>query len=186
MSLPSQLDHLTDRRIRDFAAYWLGKRRGRLTPTRRDIDPIEIPWALPFVWLCDYLPESQELRYRLAGDAITTAYRRGLRGLSMKELAAPSANRVIVERYVPVVEMPAIVYNKGLVYLHSRRPYAGERVALPLSSTGESVDMIIGLTVSTPATAPDEPVSMNMALPNVFTPLSELPADADAAASAQT
>lgn len=71
MSLPFALDHLRDRRIRDLAAYWLEKRDVGPVPQRRNIDPVDIPWALPFIWLCDYLPEERDFAYRLAGEAIS-------------------------------------------------------------------------------------------------------------------
>src|SRR3546814_17223640 len=34
--------------------YWRSKRSGRAMPSRRDVDPTELPWALSRIFLVDY------------------------------------------------------------------------------------------------------------------------------------
>src|SRR5260370_17327555 len=47
--------------------YWDGKRRGRLMPSRADIDPIELKPYLPQLVLLDVEGEPPRFRYRLVG-----------------------------------------------------------------------------------------------------------------------
>src|SRR3546814_1952574 len=49
--------------------YWRSKRSGRAMPSRRDVDPTEIPWALSRIFLVDYSAQDG-FRYRLAGSEI--------------------------------------------------------------------------------------------------------------------
>ena len=56
-----------------------------------DIDPAEIPRLLPFIWLCDYLPDSRRFRYRLMGDHVRDAYDNNITGRYVDELVSPSA-----------------------------------------------------------------------------------------------
>src|SRR3546814_21164581 len=54
-------------RIRRAWDYWTAKRGDRPMPSRRDIDPAEIPDLLPYLVLTAVLPAPPFLRYRLVG-----------------------------------------------------------------------------------------------------------------------
>ena len=41
----------------EFLEYWRGKCDGRAMPARADIDPLEIPRLLPYVYLVDVLDD---------------------------------------------------------------------------------------------------------------------------------
>ncbi len=52
-------------------AYWQDKRRGRLLPERRDIDPLEMaPALLPHLTLCDLFDRGTRARFRLVGTVV--------------------------------------------------------------------------------------------------------------------
>jgi hypothetical protein len=174
MSLPPPLSEFRDRRIRDLAAYWLARRGANPVPGRRDIDPVDIPWALPFIWLCDYLPEERDFRYRLAGEAIYEAHGRNVGGHRLRDVVPPDAHSIVRDRYVAVVEGPAIAHSVGAIYLNIDRPVTGERIILPLSSDGGRVDMILGLTVYQRGTIHPDRATPNKALRVVFTPVEAL------------
>src|SRR3546814_16196999 len=53
--------------------YWRSKRSGRAMPSRRDVDPTEIPWALSRIFLVDYSAQDG-FRCRLAGSEIASAF----------------------------------------------------------------------------------------------------------------
>jgi hypothetical protein len=175
MLLPEAFSQLSDRTIRRFAAYWLARRGGKLVPGRRDIDPVEIPWALPFIWLCDHLPEEREFRYRLAGEHINGAFRRNLRGRTMRDIVSPEIYAIAIARYLPVIDGPAVLHNAGPVYNHRGHLVTGERIAFPLSSDGGRVDMMVGVTVSQVELHRDGSVDGNQTLHNTYIPVSALP-----------
>jgi hypothetical protein len=64
-------------RLRAIHAYWDGKRRGRLMPSRADIDPLELKPYLPQLVLLDVEGDPPRFRYRLVGAEVTRV-RQGL------------------------------------------------------------------------------------------------------------
>lgn len=152
-SIPSaQTDALAvihDQRLRRFVSYWLGKRGPHVVTRRVDIDPTEIPWILPFIWLYDFEPEGQRLRCRLAGERICETYPMNIVGKCMDEFLPPSEWPDIRAHYFGVLEEPAIGHARGSVYRPalSQGGYV-ERVIMPLTDeSGSRVTMLIGATL---------------------------------------
>ncbi|WP_207478126.1 PAS domain-containing protein [Arenibaculum pallidiluteum] len=174
MTAPDLASLLIDRRIRGFADYWIGLYRGGGIPDRRAIDPVEIPWTLPFIWICDYLQDRRDFRYRLAGEHINDAFRRNLKGRTMSEIVAPEVHANAIRRYAGVIETPALVHNIGPVYNHRGETLVGERIVFPLSSGGGRIDMIIGVTVSKLNPARAGGVHSHTGVPDTYVPLSSL------------
>lgn len=174
MALPLALDHLRDDRVRELTSYWLEKRGAGAVPRRRDIDPIDIPWALPFIWLCDYLPAERDFRYRLAGEAINEAHGSNIANRHLRDVISASIYPIIVRRYLRVVDGPAIGHSTGAVYLSINRPVAGERIVLPLSREGDKADMILGMTLYERGSVHPDHFSPNKLLQFNVTPLATL------------
>lgn len=139
-------EHLVDERVRAFLQYWLSLRGGRRLPSRRDLDPVDIPWALPLLWLCE-VAGPNSYRYRLAGETINEVYGRSLAGLYLVDLIRPEGYALVSSRYDAAVEGPAVVHSIGRIYARSDRHYRGERLILPLSDDGDRVHHLIGITV---------------------------------------
>jgi len=176
MELPKALGHLRDERIRGFAAYWLRLRAGSGVPCRRALDPLEFPWALPFVWMCDYLPGQDDFRYRLTGEAINQAHSSSLSRRLLSDVIRTDRYSETLQRYLRVIREPAIAHTIGPVYVDGRvsRQVLGERIAFPLSQDGSAIDMMLGMTVfdlDTGGAGGDLAVPQNE---SVFTPLTEL------------
>jgi len=171
VQIPDPLSQLSDDRIRRFAAYWIGKCADGRIPNRTDIDPTEIPWALPFIWICDFLAEGPDFRYRLAGEHINDAFRQSLRGKTMRAIVSPELQEIAIRKYARVIEMPAALHNFGPVYMHRGRSLVGERIVLPLSSGGGDMDMIIGVTLSQLNPVLDGSVDGNRWVDNDYIPL---------------
>jgi hypothetical protein len=137
-----------DQRLRRFARYWLDKRGGHNATRRADIDPTEIPWILPLIWLYDYEPDGQRLRCRLAGESIRETYPMNIVGRCMDEFLPASEWPDIRAHYLSVLDGASIGHARGRVY----RPEIGqggyvERVILPLSDeSGARNTMLIGAT----------------------------------------
>jgi len=139
-------EHLVDERVRRFLAYWQRIRGDRRMPSRRDVDPVEIPWALPMIWLCEVVGPG-DYRYRLAGETINEVYGRSLAGLHLHDLIRPEGYDMARRRYDAAVDGPAVVHSIGRIYARSDRHYRGERLILPLSDDGRHVSHLLGITV---------------------------------------
>jgi hypothetical protein len=143
----ADLEPFGDDRLRRLAAYWFHIRGSRIAPRRCDIDAAQIYWALPIIWLCDFIPEQRRFRYRLAGEEINKMFGFSLRGKFLDEIMRPDALAVPLERNRRVVTEPAIAHCRGAVYLHHGKTVLGERVVLPLSEDGVQGTGLFGATV---------------------------------------
>lgn len=143
---PSKL--LRHRDLLRLLDYWRSKRRGRPMPSRENIDPTEIAWALSRILLVDYSPE-HGFRYRLAGDEIAAAFgRRSMKGLRFVDFLPPERARFVEGRWLPLVHDRCVVVMSGMVYLAAERTPVGERLLLPLADIAEGpVTGVLGMTV---------------------------------------
>ncbi len=131
-------------------AYWRERRRERLFPTQRDIDPIEIPHLLPHTLLVDVARDPLDFAYRLAGDYVVAHAERDLTGRSMNELAA--GDNLLDRR------LQRLLRRIGMAVLDSRGPvFADVRyltvvrttykhlqvVCLPLSGDNATIERIL-------------------------------------------
>ena len=142
----ADLEPFGDDRLRQLAGYWLTIRGSRIAPRRSDIDPVEIRWALPIIWLCDFIPEQRRFRYRLAGEEINKMFGFSLRGKYLDEIMRPQALTIPLKRNIRVVSEPSIAHCRGAVYLHHGKTVLGERLVLPLSDDGLRGTGILGAT----------------------------------------
>lgn len=137
-----------DPRTIELLAYWCSKRGTRLMPSRRDIDPIEIPKLLPFISLTDIVPGApieQRYRVRLFGTKLVDLYERDWTGRTYFE----ATNRETAQRIVQSIEFvvnhrhPWFVSGRlGSASKREGEPY--EAMYLPLSRDQENVDMLLG------------------------------------------
>lgn len=139
--------------LRQLLHYWCGKRKPGAIPSRKDIDPIEIPRLMPYVALVDVLRDPLDYRYRLAGTKLVemTGYDRT--GLRMREFFTPqavAATEVLLTRLIATREPLAF---KGKMFWIDEDYRHFEALVLPLAADGQTVDMaIMGLDVTTRAT----------------------------------
>ncbi|MCE9649899.1 MAG: PAS domain-containing protein [Parvibaculum sp.] len=138
--LPSKLQQLLQ--------YWQGKRKPGHIPSRKDIDPIEIPRLMPDVALVDVLRDPLDYRYRLAGTNMVemTGYDRT--GMRMREFFTPeaiAATEILIARLIETREPIAFEGKMFWIEENYRRFQA---IVLPLATDGRTVDMaIMGLNV---------------------------------------
>jgi len=131
-----------------FYRYWDDKRRGRLMPSRADIDPLEMkPWlsgiALVDVKRDAAAPNGYELRYRLVGTRPTALRGHDVTGMLVTVGYYGASLDAALENYRLVIE------GKSLVYDWDRTPSSdgfareAETLLLPLSDDGEHVNMVL-------------------------------------------
>lgn len=140
-------EHLGDPDLIRFYDFWAALRGDRAMPSRKDLDPLHIPPEfLPNLMLIDVLSEPRRYRYRLVGTHVTTASGEDRTGQTFEKVGFFKVHPVVLEQYDRVV-------NTGQP-LHSLEPFTNfisgstydvDRLLLPLSSDGRTVDMLIVL-----------------------------------------
>lgn len=143
------MNGIRDIRLRKLLYYWASRRRGRLMPRRADIDPVDIPWALPIIWLYDYVPERQTFRYRLAGEEINQASNQTLRGKLLEEVLPARDLPMVRGRLLRMVQERLAGHGFGRAYLDHGGDAIAERLVLPLSEDGETVNVLLGVSAYT-------------------------------------
>ncbi|MCB9947056.1 MAG: PAS domain-containing protein [Rhodospirillaceae bacterium] len=139
--------HVADPILRRFLRYWLDKRGSRAMPARQDIDPTDVPWALSRIWLAEVLRDPLTVRYRLAGEDVRAIFDRRLTGLCLEDVFPASQVALVRASFSRVILGREIVHQSGTVYKQAGKVVDGERLMLPLSSDGETVDFVIGVSV---------------------------------------
>lgn len=126
--------------------YWQGLCGDRAMPARPDVDPLDIPRLLPHVFLVGVESPASRLRFRfrLVGTRGVGAYGREFTNRCLDDLMEPadyaiarrSFERVVSERQPDYREEPfrRCSGQTGRVY----------RLLLPLSTDGQTVDMLLG------------------------------------------
>ena len=129
--------------------YWRQKAvRAGMLPSRRDIDPTDIPTLLDNIWLLDVVGQPTRFRFRLRGGA---AQRMGLPGqigdfMNQFFEGGPADERLDDLHVVVSARQP--VWFRGEPRLKHKSEIAElERLHLPLAADGTTVDMILCLTV---------------------------------------
>ncbi len=167
---------IEDPRLSDLLQYWRTKRRGRPVPAFKDIDPIEIPSLLTYLWIHDYDPENDRFRVRLMGEAVRSTYDCPVVGVDVEELVTHTAYPVVAERYRTVLTMPAIGHGSGRIYGHTiGRVGGGERLYLPLADEDGRTRMILGATIYKLLDDPQEgPEAAPVLRPDTMSPVTRV------------
>lgn len=130
--------------------YWAAKKGDRPMPARADIDPLEIVSILPNVVLMDVLRDTRpgwplDFRYRVMGTTVDSHMSRRFTGVAMSEVPHQQPDSQLFRNFARVVETQQPQFN--------RVPYVGPHkdflsvvdLVMPLSSDGETVDMLMSL-----------------------------------------
>ena len=132
--------------MHDLVAWWCDKRGRRLMPALSDVNPIEIPSVLKQVWLCDRLPSSGRLRYRLAGEEINDFWGCNLSGKHVDQIVPAERLTSVANKSRMAIDLPAIVHDRTCLSLTEEITKKGERIILPLSDDGRTVNALLGAT----------------------------------------
>lgn len=141
--------------IRRIWEYWNSCRGDRPMPSRRDLDPLDIPAdLLPGILLTEVLRAPPWLRYRLVGTAQVALRGRDPTGqpvagnymgahLGVKADETMLNYRIVIEKQVPVYTYnPVIGMAPDGTSLRPSPLRANSSLLMPLSSDGISVDMV--------------------------------------------
>lgn len=129
--------------LRALHSYWLSKKGSRIAPPRAAIWPDELRALLPNIALVEVIGTPPRFRFRLFGSNLVDAYGEDITGRFADEVDLDGigcrihddATSVVRERRASVAQ---IAYKTG-----DGRHLQYERVLLPLSDDGETVNMIL-------------------------------------------
>lgn len=134
--------------LHDLFSYWKSKRDrlGRI-PSRRDVDPVDIPHILPGMFLLQIEREGRKFRYRyrLLGSSHRDRNGREFTGKYVDEFPLKPAARRVSDALREVALTGRPNYRIFPIPLEERNFLSYERLALPLSEQGDQVDMILGV-----------------------------------------
>ena len=143
-ALPESFDiqRIQSLRLRRFFAYWEGKRGTAKCPWRKDIDPLEIPYALGFILIAEAVPEPEGFHIRLMGEEIAERFAIDLTGRGLTEYPEPVYRDLVRRTFEAVLDRrhPVLV-QRELVVGSRRHRYEG--LTLPLTSDGVEIDTVV-------------------------------------------
>lgn len=157
---PAEFDFETLEEPRDsdlarLYTYWNEKRGPRLMPSRVDIDPCDIPWALPHIFLVEAVPPPNHYRYRIHGTALAEFHGKDFTGLAIHETVAPADAEVVLYAFDGIVASRQPLFGKGPVFWCEDKDHKWyEACNLPLSADGATVNMIFGAIKFAPMRPP--------------------------------
>jgi len=137
-------------RVRAIYRYWDSKRNGRLMPRRSDLDPLEIPRFLPDICLVDVVPDARRYVYRLIGTNEVAMRGRDPTGLAVGEGYFGTSAQSVFLNYDGVTRSRAPRIDRDPSITSDDRFIQHESIFLPLSDDGETVNMVLVLTVYAP------------------------------------
>lgn len=129
--------------LAELYAYWTAKRGARFAPSRADIDPVEIPRLLPHLMLIDVIDGGARFRYRLAGTEIESRFGCPMMGRHIDELMRGRYAEYMLSLYRELLATKRPIYSESGYGRDESSPLYTRRLMLPLSSDGQSVDMVL-------------------------------------------
>ena len=142
MSFDAFVQSLTSPVLKDIALHWGAARNGNILPAWERMDLQDVSVSL--IWVYRYDIQTGRFTGRLAGDHITKALGKNLRGLPLDD-AHSAKDYLWVHRYLTRVVTDVVGYRSaGKLFRQAGRFIEGERIALPLASDGVNADGVLG------------------------------------------
>ncbi|MEQ8817475.1 MAG: PAS domain-containing protein [Thalassobaculum sp.] len=140
---PSFRGRIADGRLQALYDFWLDRRGDRPALLRDDLDPTLIPRLLRNLVLADVDDGGRSIRYRLVGTEVVAAHGIDYTGLTVEELTSGDTLAYTRQLYGIVVGQAVPIYSEGRFRWEKREYRLTRRLHLPLSKTGEAVDMVL-------------------------------------------
>jgi len=132
--------------VKAIYRYWADKRNGRVMPSRRDIDPVEMKAWLAHLMLIDVLPQEPRFVYRLVGTGEVAQRRRDPTGKSVADaFFATDAEQALVHYEHVVATRSPFFWNTPYQTPNGRTAH-DDIVFLPLSDNDDQVNMVMVFT----------------------------------------
>lgn len=140
-------DELSDPGLIRFYDYWESLRGNRDMPSRKDIDPVQVPRGfLPNIMLIDVLHDQRRYRYRLIGSNILIATGENRTGRFFDEFRFFRDHPGVIPQYETIVKARRPLCSlEPFTNFISESNYDVDRLMLPLSDGGQFVDTVLVL-----------------------------------------
>jgi len=138
---------IEDPSLRQLFDYWQSKQRGRFAPGRPDIEPEELAFILPFLYLVDVVGPQPRFRFRLVGTGIVSEYGAEITGKFADEIVLNENQASFLVGYQDVASEGKPVSHRGNYTRRSGRRMTYEHLILPLSTDGRTVNMLLAAAI---------------------------------------
>jgi hypothetical protein len=129
--------------LRTLYDYWNERRRGRRWPSRADINPLELKFALGNLSLIDVSPRSPpRFTFRLVGTLFSQRIGQDLTGKTVDDIPDAAYRAEITTVYRKMVETGEPSASLG-ERVFDGQPRRFETLRLPLSDDGRTVNMLM-------------------------------------------
>lgn len=142
------IDRIRDAKIHRAFDYWQTIRRGNRVPARRDLDPIDIPHLLPYMYLTEIHRDPLRIRYRLVGTKVCEIEGRDKTGLWMHEETWLDDYEEWLDDYRIVMESRQPLFGHDDFEFSDHGRVGFEWALFPLGEDGENVDMAFELEIA--------------------------------------
>jgi len=145
-----------DPRLAKFLAHWVSIAGDQPLPSRADLDPVDVPDLLPFVFLVEVLPgQPVDFVYRLIGSDIVANTARSHVGRRLSEIAHEGTQGRLIEAYRQTLASRTPSFHR-LDYQSGLGPSSQYDVlVVPLGC--ERVSHLAGLAIHRLSRAPGHP-----------------------------
>lgn len=131
----------------EFLEYWRAKCGGRPMPARADIDPLDIPRLLPYVYMVDVLDDPPDFAYRLLGTDVVANTKIDFSGRKLSEIEAEGTQGRLLEIYQRVRDAGEPSVDRIRYKSRSGNEKYYENVLVPVSEDGLDVTLLFGAAV---------------------------------------
>jgi hypothetical protein len=122
--------------------FWGSKRRGRRYPSREDIDPAEMKFALGNIDLVEVSGNPVVFRFRVSGSAIDADEGFNMQGKTLNEYPLPEHREALRKTYLEALSSGEPNYEE-LDRLNEGKHVRYARLILPLSNDGTRINMLL-------------------------------------------
>lgn len=122
--------------------YWAERRRGRTFPSRQDIDPVELRFAIGNMTLLDVLHDPVRFRFRLVGTLMAQRMGFDHTGKMIDEITDVEYRDSLITAYRQIIDgrRPSTVLYERVI---DGKPRRFEVLRLPLSADGDTINMLL-------------------------------------------
>lgn len=143
--------------------YWNKKRGEERFILRSQLEPGEIAPLLPLIFILDVEQEPRRYRIRLMGTEIATRLGGDYTGQYVDELDFGAIKNQVLAGYDHVVDHAEPYLNFSEFTPSGRSRIQAERLALPMSTDGQTIDLILGSVIHVPLGALGVPKAIRKA-----------------------
>lgn len=139
-----KVPHDAHPKIRRIHEYWEAIHPERGLPGRQHFDPVDVPDLLANIRLVDVVGEPPRFQVRLCGDKIRDHFGSCQQGLFFDEMFPGFASRASGRDFKAAIATGQPQFHQGYCELNPAKEFIPiERVVLPLAADGETVDILL-------------------------------------------